>query len=324
MRLLKNLITLLTVMTALTLQAVELSCTHCGKAISGKYVTLEGKAYHQTCYRDHIQPRCDQCGDVIEGKYTILDGKKYHEDCYTEHIALRCDVCNDPLLGKYYTDFWGNSFHASHDDEYPKCNSCGRLICDELTGGGFSLGDGRFSCSICNETAVEGTFLLESSRDYVRTLLQSNGLLNLPADIPITLVDRWELRRMSSSYSDAMNGFTQHNIQTRNGQVISSSSHIYILSNLPLTMFKAVLAHEMMHVYLFQRDLDLPSHITEGFCNLGSELVYRDIPSEYARFRLETMWEDRDPDYGEGYRQMSRRLEAGGWRRLLDDLPRLR
>ena len=305
------------------LQSADLSCNYCSKSISGKYVILDGKSYHENCYRTHLQPRCDHCGKPIEGKYTILDDSKYHDHCYINNIIPKCSICDQPLQGKYYTDGWGNSFHASHTSELPECNTCGRLICEALTQGGFELSDGRYLCAICNETAVEGDFLMASSLSYVRGLLASNGIDNLPHDIPITLVDRHELKRLASSYSDAMNGFTQQNIQTRGGKVISKSSHIYLLDNLPLTMFKAVLAHELMHVYLFGRDLDLRSDICEGFCNLGSELVYKDIPSEYARFRLQNMQDDQDPDYGYGYRKMSRLLEQRGWRYLLATLDQI-
>ena len=155
-------------------------------------------------------------------------------------------------------------------------------------------------------------------------LLESKGIYNLPADIPITLVNQERLKQLATSYSDAMHGFTDHNMQTRNGRVVSKNSHIYILSHLPLTMFRAILAHELMHVYLFERDLDLRSDIREGFCNLGAALVYRDSRSEYAKFRLLNMEQSQDPDYGYGYRKMSAELDRWGWRYLLESLGSIR
>jgi len=303
-----------------TILAAELECSYCKKSIAGNYLTVDGKSYHEVCYQDHVQPRCAYCGELIEGKYNLLDNKMYHPLCYTNHILARCDICGQPLKGRYYTDFWGNSFHASHSAELPECNTCGRLICDELTGGGFQLSDGRYLCSLCNETAVTGDFLLESSLNYVLSLFKSNGIDNLPDDIPITLVDQRKLKQICISYSEDMHGFTDHNIQTRNGRVVSKDSHIYILSHLPLTMFKAVLAHELLHIYLFERDLDLRADIREGFCNLGSAMVYKDTPSEYAEFRLLNMTTSQHPDYGYGYRKMSRLLDQRGWRYLLETL----
>ena len=89
-------------------------------------------------------------------------------------------------------------------------------------------------------------------------------------------------------------------------------------------MFRAVLAHELLHVYLFERDLDLRSDIREGFCNLGSQLVYMDTPSAFSRYQLENMQKSPDPDYGAGYRKMSAHLVKRGWMDLLRDLPNLR
>lgn len=309
---------------ATTSVASESQCSYCGKAITASYVSADGKIYHEDCYQDHVQPRCAHCGKLIEGQYNLSENKTYHPSCFTNHILPRCAICDGPLQGKYYTDYWGNSFHASHSSELHECSTCGRLICEELTRGGFELTDGRYLCGICNETAVEGEFLLEASLSYVRRLLESNGIDNLPDDISITLVDQRELKQLSTSYSDAMHGFTENNIQTRNGQVYSKDSHIYILSHLPLSMFRAVLAHELLHVYLFGRDLELKSDIREGFCNLGSELIYKNTSSEYARFRLLNMEKSQDPNYGYGYRKMSRLLDQRGWRYLLDSLDQIK
>ncbi|MBT4036105.1 MAG: protein DA1 [Candidatus Marinimicrobia bacterium] len=318
-RLAPNLLLLL-VLFAGIIQAADPKCSYCNKSIEGNYLSVDGKSYHEDCYRDHVQPRCAYCEKLIEGKYNLLDNKMYHPQCYTDHIVPRCDICGGPLQGTYFTDYWGNSFHEAHSAELHECSTCGRLICERLTRGGFELSDGRHLCGICNETEVSEDFLLESSFSYVRRLLESNGITNLPDDIPISLVDQQRLKQLSISYSDAMHGFTDHNIQTRNGRVVSKDSHIYILSHLPLTMFRAVLAHELMHIYLFERDLDLRSDIREGFCNLGSELVYQDTPSEYAKFRLLNMEESQDPDYGYGYRKMSGLLNQRGWRYLLETL----
>ncbi len=295
-------------------------CSYCRKPIEGSYLTTDEKTYHESCYRDHIQPRCAHCNELISGKYTLLDGKKYHSDCYIENIIPRCDICGGPLQGTYYTDFWGNSFHSIHSDELSECYTCGRLICNNLTNGGYALSDGRSLCRICNETAVTDDFLLGSSMSEVKRMLRYNGIDDLPDNIPVTLVDRTTLKKLAQSNSDAMHGFTDLKVQTINGKIVSRESRIYILSHLPFLMFKAVLAHELLHVYLFQNDLDLRSDIREGFCNLGSEMVYKKDNSEYARFRLANMQESPDPDYGIGYRKMSRELERKGWDYLLETL----
>lgn len=311
---------LLILVTPFAALSIELKCDYCNKAIQGSYVGADSKNYHEGCYRGYVQPKCAHCGELIEGQYNLSNDKMYHLNCFTHNILPKCTVCNGPLEGTYFTDYWENSFHASHSSELPECGTCGRLICDELTGGGFELADGRYLCGICNETAVDNDFLLGASMTYVRRLLEINGIDNLPMDIPISLVDQRQLKKLSMSYSEAMHGFTENNIQTRNGRVISTDSHIYILSHLPLTMFRAVLAHELLHVYLFENDLELRSDIREGFCNLGSELVYKDIDSEYAKFCLLNMQKSQHPEYGIGYRKMSKLLDQRGWDYLLATL----
>ncbi|MCF7903681.1 MAG: protein DA1 [Candidatus Marinimicrobia bacterium] len=303
-----------------TLLNAKTKCYHCGLEISDDYVMFEGKSYHKACYEEHVQLRCDHCGETIEGQFNIADGKNYHPDCYRDNILQKCDICGDPLQGRYYTDYWGNSYHLSHPRDYPECSSCGRLICESLTSGGYKLSDGRHICTICNETAVTNEYQVESSMRYVRRLLASNHISELPEHIPVSLVDQGRLKRVSSLYSDAMKGFTDHNMNSRNGVVVSKESHIYILSDLPQTMFRAVLAHELLHVYLFDRSLDLRSDIREGFCNLGSELVYRESASRFAKYQLVNMVESPDPDYGAGYRKMSDLLARRGWKLLLSEL----
>lgn len=285
---------------------------------------FEGRSYHKECYEKHVQLRCDACGETIEGQFNIADGKNYHPECYREDILEKCNICGQPLAGKYYTDFWGNSFHLSHSNEFPECSSCGRLICDGLTGGGYELNDGRYLCAICNETAVTDEYQVQTAMRFVRRLLASNHVADLPEDIPVSLVDMKNLKRISSIYNDSMKGFTDHNMSTRNGVVVSKTSHIYILTDLPEVMFRAVLAHELLHVYLFERDLDLRSDIREGFCNLGSELVYEDTPTKFAKYQLANMMESPDPDYGAGYRKMSGILAKRGWRSLLSELASIR
>ncbi|NQV15621.1 protein DA1 [bacterium] len=304
--------------------SAQLKCDYCNLEISGKYLTTAGKSYHDNCYTDHIQARCQYCKKPIDGPYNVHEDKSYHEDCYIDHIVPKCDICRLPLKGSYITDFWGTAFHEHHSEEFPECSSCGRLISDELTGGGYDLGDGRNLCGICNETSVSDDYLIESALNQVKRLLASNGINDFPKHIPISIVDKTELKQKSTSYSDAMQGFTDHNTQTRNGEVILKESHIYILSHLPMLMFKAVLAHELLHIYLFEQDLNLRPDIREGFCNLGSELVYESDNSQYSKFRLQSMLESLDPDYGIGYRKMSKLLYQKGWMYILEELDNIR
>ena len=189
-----------------------------------------------------------------------------------------------------------------------------------MSKGGVTLGDGRMVCGICQSTAVTDQTIRDSYQREVLSLLEQHGIDDLPDDIPITLVDAKTLKNLSSVNSNDMRAFTDQRSEQINGQIVSRKSHIYVLTHLPLTVFKAILAHELLHVYLFEHDLDLPSDVREGFCNLGSELVYEYENTPLADFHLQNMKKNRHPDYGAGYRKMSEQLNQKGWVQLLDDL----
>ena len=70
-------------------------------------------------------------------------------------------------------------------------------------------------------------------------------------------------------------------------KIIRRDYKIYILSNLHQTEFKSVLAHEFLHVYLFENNYQLSPEIREGFCNLGSELIYENENSKYSMLKIE-------------------------------------
>ena len=56
---------------------------------------------------------------------------------------------------------------------------------------------------------------------------------------------------------------------------------------------------------------------TEGFCNIGSRLVYQNDPSPLAKILLDNLEKDPDPIYGDGYRLMLNKLKQIGWENLL-------
>lgn len=301
----------------------KLLCDYCGWTIEDEYFNFDGKSFHKHCYRDHIQPRCAHCGEVIDGTYSIVGDKNYHPTCFRENILAKCDICSEPLEGSFLTDYWGNSYHPNHNQQLHTCGTCGRLISNKLTGGGQMAASGLYLCNICSRWAVSEDYLLDSYQVTVRRLLEMKGIEGIPENIPISLVDDQTIKQLSKMPSQDLFGFTDLKANTINGRVVSRESHIYILSHLPLPLFKATLAHELLHVFLFQHDLVLPADIREGFCNLGSELIYSRDDSEFSRFRLENMQKDPDPNYGVGYRKMSQRLQDVGWSTILSELPDL-
>lgn len=64
---------------------------------------------------------------------------------------------------------------------------------------------------------------------------------------------------------------------------------IFILKSLPKTFFAGFLAHEYMHVWQYQHNINPPIDICEGFCNLGSMAMYQKINTKFSTFLLEQM-----------------------------------
>ena len=301
---------------------IQIYCDQCGLKIEGSYNSSKGNQYHKLCYQKYIQKRCAECGDLISGIYNIDNGKEYHEICYTNFILPKCDVCSLPVDDIYIKDYWKNFYHEYHINTMPDCDNCSRLISKALTGGGYSVNSQRYVCNICKPDVIIKDTDINLNLREVLIILNSVGIKNIPSKIPITLIDsRDELIRLSGNKSGNIQGYTNYVATTVSGKIIKEEYHIYVLSNLHRIIFNAVLAHELLHVYLFQNQLtDLDSDVREGFCNLGSNLIYEHYNTELSKYQILNMNESEDPDYGLGYRRMKKLLDIEGWKRLLSRL----
>ncbi|MCP5103463.1 MAG: protein DA1 [bacterium] len=297
-----------------------LVCRKCGNVLDDTWVEHKGKKYHSQC----LQLRCDICGKAITGEYSYDKNGKYHKNCFLNHKSPRCDVCDSPIVGKYMIDSWGHKAHFNHNREKTTiCEYCARIISYSTSNGGYNYSDGRVVCGICKLTAVEEERRIRQSLLRVSVLLaaQPAGLDGIPGDIPIQLVDRYTLKRLGGSHLPGNGqGLTLSNITLEDKKRVKVEYHIYILSGIPQLNFDAVLAHELLHVWLIERDIKLSQKEAEGFCNLGSALVYQADDSKFARVLLERMESSPDRMYGKGYRQMKDRLRRLGWKRLKESL----
>ena len=163
---------------------------------------------------------------------------------------------------------------------------------------------------------------IRASLAKVLKLMASNParFTEIPHNVPVQLVDLTTLKRLSRTLGQHGQGFTASNIVTENGKRVKVSYNIYILAGMPLIQFEAVLAHELLHVWLIEKEARLSSAQTEGFCNLGSELVYQSAASGMSDYLLKEMQTDPDRIYGDGYRKMTARLKRYGWQRLKNSI----
>ncbi|MCP5052443.1 MAG: protein DA1 [bacterium] len=324
-------------------------CAKCRKVIRGKYQDHRGKNYHPHCYNEITGLTCDKCGKLLEGSYAQRGKKKYHPDCVgyplcdvcgqpmkTEYVynkegkyheqcflnrkAPRCDVCEGPITGSYMKDPWGNQSHERHNGQSViSCDHCSRFVSDATSNGGQRYSDGRVVCGICNLTAVTKNNQVRTSLSRVLSILSSSpsGFREIPGGVPIELANRSTLKRLARThFLEHGQGFTWSNITLQDNKRIKAQYRIYLLYGMPRLQFEAVLAHELLHVWLIHRDSRLSDKLTEGFCNLGSALVYQSDGGAYARLMLKQMEENPHRLYGKGYRAMSRKLHQVGWKRL--------
>ena len=133
--------------------------------------------------------------------------------------------------------------------------------------------------------------------------------------VSINLVDRASLQASTYSISkhskESIKGYTYFNNQ---------KYIIEILWGLNQLEFEAVLAHELLHVWVDYNNIKLNKSKLEGFCNLGAGLVYDNYNLELAKVLKSSMKKNDDPIYGKGYKYMSSLLEIHGWNELTNML----
>jgi hypothetical protein len=266
------------------IEKLGLFCAKCGKPLEDSWIEEKGKKYHSDCF----PLKCDICGKSLTGEYFYDEGGKYHKSCFAEHKAPKCCVCNQPIVqGKYITDCWGNRAHPDHDGkETQTCVYCSRFISDSASNGGYLYSDGRIVCGICKLSSVIDDQKIKLSMSRVLELLAEppSNIHEIPQDIPIRLVNIPTLKELKGEdATDHGQGLTRSEVKYR-GKIRTKTNHqIYILTGMPKLEFEAVLAHELLHVWLVEENIEMSFKETEGFCNLGSALVYKSDNSKLAQ-----------------------------------------
>jgi hypothetical protein len=296
--------------------AIE-KCDYCNTLLGSTWLEYKNHQYHNNCYTKYIQLKCNQCNNPITDSFIEFEDKNYHPTCYTTFILPKCNICLQPLEGEYVIDSWNNKYHKNHVNDGVKCNSCTRIISQQITNGGFQIHDGRYLCSLCEINIVKTSNDINKSLQNVLDVFENVGLTHFPIDIPINLVDKLELGKLSKSLSsDHLKGFT-HTIETKTMFNTHREFTVYILTYLPQIEFEAVLAHELLHVWLLQNKIELSLQETEGFCNLGSMLIYNEYKTTFSDIHLESMQMSEDQIYGVGFRKMKNKLNSLGWNAFL-------
>jgi len=229
-----------------------------------------------------------------------------------------CSICLQPLIADFSMDAWGNAFHSNHEKEGLFCHSCSRIISQGVTRGGYVYPDGRHLCSLCQITVVHKDSSILRAYQSVTTQLGTIGITNFPMGIPINLVDLNQLNENAGNLSHLkLKGFTHFETNSDSQTDNDGLYHIFILFGLPRIEFEAVLAHEFLHVWLELNSIQVNEKTSEGFCNLGSYIIYKNDYTHFSQIHLQAMENDLDEIYGSGFRYMKSILLEIGWEELL-------
>ena len=230
-------------------------------------------------------------------------------------VEMNCDICKLAIKDNYYKDPWGNKYHSYHKKDGFFCNTCSRIISVRTTGGGFQFNDGRYMCKLCQASIIKTDKEQSKSINSVIKLLNEKGIDIALSGIDISIVDKKTLQ-------ESIIHLSNHNEETIKGITILNNGkyEINILWGLTELEFKSVLAHELLHVWIDYNNIRLNEEKLEGFCNLGSAIVYKYYNNQLAKILLQSMENNNDPIYGKGYRYMSSMLEIHGWESLISIL----
>lgn len=285
-------------------------CTFCKKQLFDEFVSEDDGFYHDDCYSMAKGLICDYCNKLIKNEYLILNNNKYHKTCYSE-VLPKCSLCDKPLVSNYMVDFYGNKYHPQHNNELSRCVACNRLISEKLTNGGNTYSDGRHICNICYSDAIHDDGRISGLFEKVRTKLAEIGLQLPFSNIKIKGVSVVELRKVSGGYfSKGVKGFCETISESINGSKTKQIHHIYVLNGLPAASIEAIIAHELMHVWIYRNTKRNHSKaITEGSCNYISFLyLSAQKQSLFIKQLIKEIESDPSPDYGDGFRTIKSRF----------------
>jgi len=291
-------------------------CAVCGEPIEGPVFQTRGNFYHA----EHF--RCAYCDRQIQGSYSEHAGKVYHNDCFRDHVALRCALCGEMIRGEYLQDYWGNSYCKHHQGVAPVCDSCGRFISDELTGGGVRYPDERFVCNMCRKKSVED---IDEILDLVHDVAEKMKTFGMNVDysgIKIDLVGRDQMQKLCGHHSDGLRGFTDYREDFRIFRYSKNRKmHMYLLYGMPRMELISTIAHELGHVWQFNHGRFKNERAwSEGSCNYAAYLVLARYPGRESSFFRLSLTRDNDDVYGGGFRRVKALVDAEGsgeWLRYL-------
>ena len=234
----------------------------------------------------------------------------------------KCAICGKEITTAYWIDGWGNCVCEEH--EYKMCSSCHRFIgkystLSTKTGQfGFKINNDRFICGLCQETCVNSRTELNKSIDFVIKLLGRVGFkIERERLRGITVITKEEMVKKSPNAE----GLCISTIYPNKPEL--TTAEIFILNGMPKIKLESVLAHEMLHYWVYYNGVEDGEQV-EGFCNIGSALVlnyYASRANSNLADHLRTT-ENTNPDYyyGQKFIEQKKKLQRLGWKNYINNI----
>jgi len=297
-------------------------CTNCLKPISDpRFFEHAGKYYDSTCFTLFITKRCDYCGRPIIGETIYFDSKTYHASCYNESVGKRCVVCGNVAVEEFFVDNRGNAVCKAHKDAAARCHACQQFLSPVFKGSWSEYDDGRIICKQCDATAVHEISEARELIEEVKDELEAAGI-TIDQKFKLTFVSIQELNTSLNVFLVDHLGVTKYEESEILGGLFTSKKYaIQVLYGLPRSLLRSVLAHELMHVWLFAnapRPQD--QQMCEGSCQYAAYLVLQNDDTDNGRYFLEYMMSQDDEIYGEGFQKVLGYINSVGLNPWLDYL----
>lgn len=293
------------------------TCKKCGYPVGHSYVSGLGFAWHA----DHFL--CARCNRTIDNTgFYQHQGQAYHPSCYISRFARRCGYCGKPLTGEYLQDYWGTAFCSSHQSEYPKCRFCGRLVPPDQQE--KSAAPGGLRCSTCRAVAVDSIAQAQALFDQVIHWIKGQGLQFNRLSLNLLLGDQEQFHKhINKHLAGAVDKHTLgvtlfKSLGVAGVNLRTEINGVAILRGLPLTLFQAVAAHELGHVWLGVHDVtSLSDQAAEGFCELLAHRWLEHMGTNESRYHATNIGQCKDIPYGDGFRRILRLSQLVGFDNLV-------
>lgn len=225
-----------------------------------------------------------------------------------------CRACNQPIgPGPYLVDAWQDAYHSEHA-AVRRCLFCSRGITAFTDPGAQLPGSQHFACGRCFARGVQSLPAALRLQEDTRRRMARWGVV-LPPNLPLRLAPEPELRRLSSRHPGqgaTVRGLTERSawVEQGSGRERRREVRFVMMAGMPPEEFQSVMAHEMMHAWIYLEQQ--PAHssaLEEGACNLTAYYLLQELGGGEAQRVKADLYRSLDPVYGEGLRRAIRLVQ---------------